>query len=265
MIIIRKLKIKYNYILKTKIKLAQIRKNYFSCNRDVLPDFVPVISYYNADLEKDIIVKQNKDKSGIYRWTNKLNNKIYIGSSINLSRRFKEYYNYNHISDPKRNFPIHSALLKYGYSNFGLEILEYCNTSNLINREQYYINLLKPEYNILKTAGSVLGLKHSETTKELYRTTRLGVKRSKHLKLSRAGELVRNTGKTRVFSEETRLKLSANNHKSIAVNIRNTETGVVTTFSSQNKAAQFLGVSETTVRRFIKQQRSCKSYIITIE
>lgn len=53
------------------------------------------------------------------------------------------------------------ALIKYGYSNFQLEILEYCEPSNCIDREQYYIDLLKPEYNILKTAGSKLGSKHS--------------------------------------------------------------------------------------------------------
>jgi group I intron endonuclease len=56
------------------------------------------------------------------------------------------------------------ALLKHGYSNFNLEILEYCDSKNLIVREQYYIDLLKPEYNILKKAGSLLGFKHREET-----------------------------------------------------------------------------------------------------
>jgi group I intron endonuclease len=41
------------------------------------------------------------------------------------------------------------ALIKYGYSNFQLDILEYCEPTNCIEREQYYIDLLKPEYNIL--------------------------------------------------------------------------------------------------------------------
>jgi len=40
------------------------------------------------------------------------------------------------------------------HSNFKLEILEYCEADRLIilEREQYYIDLLKPEYNILKIA-----------------------------------------------------------------------------------------------------------------
>jgi group I intron endonuclease len=43
-----------------------------------------------------------------------------------------------------------------------LEILEYCAGDQAVSREQYYLDLLKPEYNILKTAGSLLGHKHSE-------------------------------------------------------------------------------------------------------
>lgn len=71
----------------------------------------------------------------------------------NLSKRFKQYFNYNHIADTKRNMRIDRALLKYGYSKFKLEILEYCKISNLIEREQYYLDLLKPEFNILLKAG----------------------------------------------------------------------------------------------------------------
>ncbi len=56
---------------------------------------------------------------------------------------------------------IYRALLKYGYSKFTIEILEYCDTKDLLNREQYYIDLLKPEYNILQKADSSLGFKHS--------------------------------------------------------------------------------------------------------
>lgn len=60
---------------------------------------------------------------------------------------------------------IYKALLNYGYSKFTLEILEYCDPADLIKREQYYIYLLKPEYNILKKAFSSLGFKHSEETR----------------------------------------------------------------------------------------------------
>jgi group I intron endonuclease len=61
---------------------------------------------------------------------------------------------------------INRALLKYGYAKFSLEILEYCEPSKCIEREQYYIDLFKPKYNILPTAGSSLGFKHSEESKK---------------------------------------------------------------------------------------------------
>ena len=43
--------------------------------------------------------------------------------------------------------------------------MEYCAPENTIEREQYYLTSLKPKYNILKVAGSLLGYKHSEETK----------------------------------------------------------------------------------------------------
>lgn len=60
---------------------------------------------------------------------------------------------------------IHKALLKYGYSNFKLEILEYCDKDIVLTREQYYLGFIKPEYNILSIAGSTLGYRFSEEAK----------------------------------------------------------------------------------------------------
>jgi group I intron endonuclease len=75
-----------------------------------------------------------------------------------------------------RKSAIYSALLKYGYSNFSLEILEYCEPSKVIEREQHYIDLLRPKYNLLKTAGSRLGSVHSEETKKIMSNNRMGEK-----------------------------------------------------------------------------------------
>jgi len=71
-------------------------------------------------------------------------------------------------------------LLKYGYSNFTLEILEYCEPENALAREQHYLDHLKPEYNILQialaaqdawgcfAAGSILGYKQSKWLRSGY-------------------------------------------------------------------------------------------------
>lgn len=71
------------------------------------------------------------------------------------------YTYYSLLSLAKSNRLIDRALLKYGFSNFTLEILEYCNEENILEREQYYMDLFKPEYNIVEIAGSTLGYKHT--------------------------------------------------------------------------------------------------------
>lgn len=129
----------------------------------LLSSVVPIKVYSNADTMKQDIIKDNHKKAGIYRWINNDNNKTYIGSSVNLSNRFRLYFNYDFISDMSRNKSmIHEALAKYGYSRFTLEILEYCDESLVLTREQYYLDTLNPDYNILKIAGSLTGFKHSD-------------------------------------------------------------------------------------------------------
>jgi len=81
---------------------------------------------------------------------------------VNFSVRLYKYYSVKHLM--KHNTAIHNALLKYGYSNFTLDILEYCEGVDPVLREQFYFETLKPEYNILQQAGSSLGFKHSEKT-----------------------------------------------------------------------------------------------------
>jgi group I intron endonuclease len=84
---------------------------------------------------------------------NNVNGKTYIGKSWNLGGRFTNYYNNKFISIPRQKMLIYKALLKHGYTNFSLIILEYCEFKVCTEREQHYINLLRPDYNIFKTAG----------------------------------------------------------------------------------------------------------------
>lgn len=97
-------------------------------------------TYSNADLMKSKILSENKGMSGIYMWVNLITLDFYIGSSINLYRRFKSYFSLAHIASPRRsNSIINKALIKYGYSNFQLEIIEYCDSNACIKLEQHYM------------------------------------------------------------------------------------------------------------------------------
>jgi len=69
-----------------------------------------------------------RNKAVVYRWVNNINKKTYIGSSVNFTERLYKYYSVKHLMNHKT--AIHNALLKYGYSNFSLEILEYCEGVN---------------------------------------------------------------------------------------------------------------------------------------
>ena len=119
---------------------------------------IALITYADALSERKVILNNNNNKSGVYRWINLVNGKSYVGSSANLGYRLKQYYSVSYLNRKKSASSISRAFVKYGHSNFKLEILEYCEADRLIilEREQYYIDLLKPEYNILKIAGSPL-------------------------------------------------------------------------------------------------------------
>jgi group I intron endonuclease len=125
----------------------------------------------------------------VYRWVNKLNNKTYIDSSIDFTTRLYKYYSLKHLI--KNKTPIHNALVKYGYSNFKLEILEYCNINDAILREQYYLDNLNPEYNILEKTGSSLGFKHSEKTLNFFKDERkVSEETKKNLSLAATGRIL---------------------------------------------------------------------------
>ena len=78
-------------------------------------------------------------KCGIYKFTNKINGKIYIGQSVNIERRIREHFCRHD------GTPFHLALEKYGRDNFIIEILEECNIDVLNDREKYYISLYNSE------------------------------------------------------------------------------------------------------------------------
>jgi len=104
-----------------------------------------------------------KTEIGVYKIT--IENHIYIGStSINFLRRKSK-----HLSDLSRGKHINPMLQhlynKYNYIKFEvLEVVE--NKVDVIKREQYYIDLLNPDINICKIAGSSLGRIVTQETKD---------------------------------------------------------------------------------------------------
>ena len=78
---------------------------------------------------------------GIYKITNLINGKSYIGQSTNIQKRFNAHrsvaFNPN---DKNYGYPLYCAIRKYGIENFSFEVLEECDVSELNNKEIYYIS-----------------------------------------------------------------------------------------------------------------------------
>ena len=90
------------------------------------------------------------NKSGIYLIHNKITKKNYVGKSSNLINRLENYCSVPYLEKSKNSSNIYRAIVKFGFQNFSFSVLEFCEEKDLNGREQHYINLIKPQYNIRK-------------------------------------------------------------------------------------------------------------------
>ena len=102
--------------------------------------------------------------SGVYKIVNIQTTDFYIGSSINLSLREKNHFNklkhWKHV-----NTHLQHAYIKYGKENFKFEILATCPKEYCIKLEQWFLDNLKPIYNISPTAKNTTGCKNKRRSK----------------------------------------------------------------------------------------------------
>lgn len=91
---------------------------------------------------------------GVYMITNKITKKFYIGFSKDLKERFYNYMDLNRLNRDKAT-RINKALIKYGFENFSISILELhkqtVQNSYLREREDFCIKVFKPQYNIKRS------------------------------------------------------------------------------------------------------------------
>src|SRR6478736_868395 len=139
----------------------------------------------------------------VYKWTNKINGKIYIGETVNMLVRLKKYYR-DVDADRGMNMRINRAFKKYGFESFDLQILEvYPSRHNsiktvLLERETFWIKLYQSNnslvgYNLILNGRSVLC---ARTPKERGR---------------RSNENIKNPMKGKKHTEETKLLISKRN------------------------------------------------------
>ena len=95
-----------------------------------------------------------KNVRGIYKVTNKINGKVYIGQSVDIGKRWRQHMT------AKDDIYFHKAIQKYGVENFQWEIIEKCKKKDLDERESYWIEYYdsyNKGYNCTKGGEGVSG------------------------------------------------------------------------------------------------------------
>jgi group I intron endonuclease len=142
--------------------------------------------------------------SVIYQFVNNTTQKIYVGQAVDYKQRIR---NHKFNLKQNKNTPLYSALKKYGWENFSINIIEECEENKLNEREVYWIeekNSLYPNgYNLLEGGKQA---RHTDITKQKISNGRKGIKFSKsHIENLRKSHL------GYVMPEEQKEKISKSN------------------------------------------------------
>lgn len=206
------------------------------------------------------IKKELTNLSGIYLILNKENLEFYIGSAS--TNKFYSRFS-NHLFDLKGSKILKLAVRKYGLSKFAFIILELfpdevnkLNNRELLDREDFYLKYLLPNYNILTEAGSSFGYKHTDLDRKkmsenfsLERKLQIGsLNKGKSLS-EEVKEEMRDKALLRtpiMFSEKAMLNMKKS---SISVLVLNKDDTVYGQYPSILEASKALRCNEKTVRR----------------
>lgn len=107
---------------------------------------------------------------GIYKISNILDDRKYIGSAKSIHRRWTEHKS-TLIGNYHDNAKIQNWVNKYSINYLIFEVMETCVEEELLVREQHYLDTIidwKRDWNICKVAGNTLGVKCSERVKDLF-------------------------------------------------------------------------------------------------
>ena len=160
---------------------------------------------------------------GIYRIKNITTDQCYYGSSIDIDLRFRVHKSQLR-SNKHHNIHLQNAWNKYGEENFEFIIIEECESNKeiLLEREQFYIDSLRPYYNLLPTAGSRLGSKASEETK---------AKQSKSM-------MGKNVGKTHTLEMRESMKITHKHTEQSKKKLSDAHTGKILKEETKKKMSE---------------------------
>jgi len=114
------------------------------------------------------VTKEDSSKSGIYIIKNSIDDRIYIGSTMNIKRRYTQHLGTLQRSEHQNQY-LQNFVNKYGLDILSFQTLELCTPGRLLQCEQSYIDSYdfnKDLFNLTPTAGSTLGLKWSDESRK---------------------------------------------------------------------------------------------------
>lgn len=198
----------------------------------------PVRTYNDPINDRARISSDNRGRTIIYQWFNKVTGQIYVGSAVNGSTRLLSYFSPSKLKEGLR---VYLSLLLHGHNNFTLVVLEdlgptgSVSRADMLAREQFYLDILfagpkEGRLNSSPTAGSSAGYKHTKAAKELMSAQRTGSVMSPKTRelLSTMMTGVNNPFYGQTHSQETLLAMSAS------------KMGVLNPMYGRAKSAEFL-------------------------
>lgn len=187
----------------------------------------------------------------VYKITNKVTNKVYIGiTNQGSGARYRHHWYESRIGEPS---PIHRSMAKYGEENFTLEIIDFADTyDELKEKEKYWIKQYNSidrtiGYNLTEGGDGTFGRNHSEETKEKIRQKALGRKLSDETK-KKMSDIRR--GKCSDKQKEHLSKLQDQCKRKVYQYDKNGE--FVAEYDSIIEAANANGLNKDTIRRQLK-------------
>lgn len=179
--------------------------------------------------------------SGIYCIRNTINNKMYVGESIDIYRRWHE-----HIQDLRdgihTNTHLQRSWNKYGEENFEFNILEECEEDKLFEREKYWIeayDAFHNGYNQTEGGEGCFGYKHTKET----------IEKIKKIKTIQFQDIKNRENLSKVHEFE-----------SLPIYQIDFDGNIIKQWSSANWAAKILGYSQTRIYEALNHENRKKTY-----
>lgn len=206
---------------------------------------------------------------GIYKIISPIG-RIYIGQSINIQKRWKDYIKYNKFSGQKR---LRNSVKKYGWNKHIFSVVEECDVHELNNKERYW----QDYYSVLgykglnckltksddksgelnsstknKISSSLIGKQHSEQRRENQRKAQIGKIRTLEHKKA-LSEAV----KQRFTNLEERLKQGKKLQKVVIQYDMN--NNFIKEWPSTREVERILNIDRATISSCCNQKRGYKS------